>query len=358
MIIKHKSIYLLIFIFFALQACLSTKKTTVNSQKDEFVVYPLPPDTARFQYLTSISNSSDISKKRTSFEKFVTGEETVVTELNKPFGISVATGKIYVADVGSGGIAIIDLVEGSYELFIPTGKGKLLSPVNCCVDWEGNLYVADIGRRKIIVFDRNRKYLNSFGEEGEFYPTDVFALGKTIWVCSTRDHSIYKYNDAFKLINSFPELEPGDDGYLYQPKNIWVSDKKIYVSDFGGFQVKVFDHDGTYLSSIGSEGTSIGQFARPKGVAADKEGNVFVVDAAFQNVQIFNKDNQVLMFFGGPYQAHGDMYMPAGIEVDYLNLNYFKKYVDTDYDLKYLVLVTNQFGPDKLSIYGRIELKD
>ena len=64
------------------------------------------------------------------------------------------------------------------------------------------------------------------------------------------------------------------------------------------------------------------------------------------------------MFFGGPYQAHGDMYMPAGVEVDYLNLSYFKKYVAPGYDLKYLVLVTNQFGPDKLSIYGRIELKD
>ena len=51
------------------------------------------------------------------------------------------------------------------------------------------------------------------------------------------------------------------------------------------------------------------------------------------------------------------MYMPACIAIDYENLQYFEKFVDEDYNLKYLILVTNQYGPYKLNIYGRIELK-
>jgi hypothetical protein len=62
-----------------------------------------------------------------------------------------------------------------------------------------------------------------------------------------------------------------------------------------------------------------------------------------------------LMFFGGNYKGPGDMWLPAKISIDYENLEYFQKYVDPDYNLKYLILVTNQFGPDKLNIYAAIE---
>jgi hypothetical protein len=38
-------------------------------------------------------------------------------------------------------------------------------------------------------------------------------------------------------------------------------------------------------------------------------------------------------------------------------MKYFQKYVDPAFELKYLILVTNQFGPDKLNIYGRVDPK-
>lgn len=42
----------------------------------------------------------------------------------------------------------------------------------------------------------------------------------------------------------------------------------------------------------------MGDFARPKGVAVDSEGHIYVVDAAFGNVQIFNSEGLLLLFFG------------------------------------------------------------
>ena len=96
------------------------------------------------------------------------------------------------------------------------------------------------------------------------------------------------------------------------PSNITVTDSEVYVSDMGSGNVKVYSHNGKYIRSIGSFGTVIGQFIRPKGVDIDKEGNVYVVDASFHNVQIFDKEGNLLLFFGGNSTGkQGDMYLPA-----------------------------------------------
>ena len=85
--------------------------------------------------------------------------------------------------------------------------------------------------------------------------------------------------------------------------------------------------------------------------------NIYVVDAMYELVEMFNSKGQFLMHFGGHYQGPGYMYMPANITIDYNNLQYFEKYVDSRFKLKYLIFVTNQFGPDKITVYGGVELK-
>jgi len=53
----------------------------------------------------------------------------------------------------------------------------------------------------------------------------------------------------------------------------------------------------------------------------------------------------------------GGMWLPAKVIISYNGLEYFQKYVDKRYLLKHLILVTNNFGPDKVSIYGYVEEK-
>ncbi|MBI5409919.1 MAG: hypothetical protein HZA14_11185, partial [Nitrospirae bacterium] len=97
----------------------------------------------------------------------------------------------------------------------------------------------------------------------------------------------------------------------------------------------------------------LGALARPKGLDVDREGHLFVVDTAFENVQIFDVETaDLLLFFGGFGPEPGSMYMPNGIYVDYHNVEYFKKYADKDFNLKYLVYVGNMLGEHKLNVYG------
>jgi len=324
---------------------------------DELVIYPPPPDTTRIQYLTRISSSLDITGKRSAFARFVLGEFKKL-DIIKPYGITIHNGKIYICDTGLDALEVIDLQKHSFEYFIPGGRGQLMKPLNCFVDENGYLFIADGGRKQVVIFDGDSKYVNSFGETENFKPTDVFVKENKIWVTNFEDNKIYIYSrDNYTLIDTFPEAEQGSEDFLYSPTNIFVTDDKIFVSDFGDFKIKAYNHDREFLFSVGSYGDKLGQFVRPKGIAVDKESNLYVVDAGFENTQIFSKDGKLLMFFGGPYKNPGDMWLPAKVIIDYDNLQYFESYVDKGFNLKYLIFVTNQYGPDKVNVYGYVEPK-
>ena len=67
---------------------------------------------------------------------------------------------------------------------------------------------------------------------------------------------------------------------------------------------------------MGSLGSTLGQFSRPKGVAVDGASNVYVVDTLFDNVQIFNTSGELLLHFGKNGIEPGTFWLPAGIAVD------------------------------------------
>lgn len=353
---RYKAYIFIIGILFIASSSCSIFKTK-QSIKKELVIFPSPPDTARVQFLTSISTSNDVVKKQSSFSSFVLGENEVKT-IYKPYGIDIQMGKIYICDTPIKGLEIIDLEKETFDYFIPKGKGALLLPVNCSVDENGFLYIADVQRRQIVVFDNEGNYIESFGEKENFKPTDVFVTNDKIWIANSENHRVAVYDkDSHNLLYHFPKSETGDDDFLYSPTNICISDDKVYVSDFGDFKIKIYTHEGNFINSIGSYGKRPGQFVRPKGIAVDKSSNLYVVDAGFENTQIFDKEGQLLMFFGGSYTGPGYMWLPAKVIIDYDNLKYFEKYVDKSYNLKYLIFVTNQYGPDKINVYGSVEPK-
>ena len=347
--------FLFVYVSIILIGC--AKKTNPQHSSDDLIVYPAPPDTARIQYLTSISSSLQVENQRSKFGKFLAGEE-LPKFIKKPYGVAMHNSKIYLCDLDIEGLEIMDFKSNSFEFFIPKGLGKLKLPINCFIDSAGYIFVADATRRQVVIFNEEREYVNSLGGSAGDKPTDVFVGYGKIWVADVANGrvDVYRNDSTYQFIYSIPENDQGE-GKIFQPTNLFVTSDKVYVSDFGEFNVKVYDHQGKYLSKIGSYGKNLGQFTRPKGIAIDRDNNLYVVDAAFENIQIFNEEGQLLMFFGGNYKGPGDMWLPAKVSISYDGLEYFVKYVDKHYNLKYLILVTNNFGPDKLNIYGYIEEK-
>jgi DNA-binding beta-propeller fold protein YncE len=352
-----RSVFSYIILLWILIIVACSRDLTQSTSVDDLVIFPPPPDTTRIQFLTSISTSQDIEGKQSNLNRFLFGESTPIS-ITKPYGITVHKSKIYICDTGLGGLIVIDLVKRSFVPFVPSGKGQLKLPLNCFLDDRDYLYVADGNRRQVVIFDEEGKYYNAFGETENFKPTDVAVFDNKIFVASLAEHRINIYNrDSLKLITSFPDTETGDPAYLYQPANIYIAEKEVYVSDMGEYKIKIFSHNGEFLRSVGGYGNNFGQLMRPKGIAVDTDNNLFVVDAAFENVQIFNKTGNLLMYFGGPYSKPGDMWLPAGIALDNANKEYFSRFVDESFELKYLIFVANQYGPDKIGVYGFVKPK-
>lgn len=351
-------IFLILMALFLIIAGCQTSKTASTKAEKKSILYPGLPDTARIQYLTKISGSLDLNPKKSFFKSFIVGKQPERT-FTKPNGIAIHNGKIYITDVYGGGMAIINLENRTIDAFQPTGLGQLIAPSSCAVDEKGYLYVVDHKRADVVIFDEQLNYFNHIITEQNSKPSDICIQGNKIFISYIKENkiSVFSKDTVGKLLYSFPKEISAEYEKLFSPTNIAVYDDKIVVSDFFGFQLKLYSTEGKFIDTIGTHGVNIGQFAKPKGVAISRESIIYAADADFDNVQLFNEKGQFLMFFGGHYQGPGDMYTPAKVIVDYDNLKYFQEYVDPAYELKHLIFVTNNYGPDKITIYGRVEPK-
>jgi DNA-binding beta-propeller fold protein YncE len=70
--------------------------------------------------------------------------------------------------------------------------------------------------------------------------------------------------------------------------------------------------------AFGAIGTRSGQFSRPKGIAVDLNGIIYVVDSSFSNFQLFDSAGKLLLFIGdnGFKGAPATYVLPTGIAAD------------------------------------------
>ncbi len=327
----------------------SEKKADINGT----VFYPSLPQTPRIQYLTHISDETDIGKKRSAFEEFIVGELPPLKKIGRPYGIETFKDKIYVMDRSYKKLLIIDLKNKSFD-YLKTKTGALIDPAGIWVSEDDYKYVADFKRKEILVYDENNAFVNFYGKGVLEKPIDVAVYGEYVYVCDINLDKIIVFDkDSGDVVRKIGK-RGSEEGEFFKPSHITVDkDGNLYVMDSFNYRVQQFDAFGDFVNSIGYHGDTIGGFARPKGIAIDDQQHLYVVDTAFENVQIFDATTgDTLLFFGGFGSEPGYMYMPSPIHVTKNNLDYFQKYADKNFHLEYLIYVGNSFGPAKINIYG------
>ena len=70
------------------------------------------------------------------------------------------------------------------------------------------------------------------------------------------------------------------------------------------------------MQSVGQRGLYVGNFSRPKGIALDSDGNIYVSESYYDHVLIYNPQGNLLMSIGGSGSAPGRFAQPTGIWVD------------------------------------------
>lgn len=319
----------------------------------EALFFPAAPEEPRLQFLASFSSARDIENKPGGFAQFILGQDNTEKPIIKPYGVTVRGSKIYVCDTVANGVEILDLKDKTFRYFRPDGSGRLIDPINIDITPDGEMVIADARRGQVLIFSSGGSLSAEIGGKDELKPTDVLVSNGRIYVCDLKSHSVRIYDAGTRqYLSSLPAEPVSKEGRLFSPTNIAISPAgNIYVSDLGSFNVKEYSPDGALVKVLGMMGDVPGAFARPKGVAVDRDGRVYVVDAAFNNVQIFDPQGKLLLFF--PDANDGvNMVLPAGIAIDYDNVEYFRDLISKDFQVEYLVFVASQYGERKLNVFG------
>ena len=357
--------------------CLLTGCATRRASAPGPVFYPPSPDAPRLQFLKSFSSSDDLGDQG-RFSRFIIGK-LPPKPIVKPYGVTVHGSCLYVCDTALKAVSILDLKTGRMSLFVPQGEGQLDTPINLAIDEDGTRYVADAGRGQVLIFGPNDQYVGAIGvraearrstepapskaeqkpdvspaPETEMKPTDVLVTSNRLVVADVKGHCVRVYDKRTRdQLFTIPRGATGDVVRLFQPTNLAQDrDGTLYVCDTGGFRVQLYDAEGAFLRSFGRYGDRYGELVRPKGIAVDREGRVYVVDAKFEAAQIFDAEGRLLLVFGEPGRSPAPLSLPAKIAIDYDNVSFFQKYAAPGFHLDYLVIITNQYGDRKVSVYG------
>ena len=340
-----------------LAGCVSTPPAQDVKPKG-YSFWPAAPDEPRIQYLVSFNSSLDIAKEQSGFERAVYGESVEAYALNKPYGARLWNGCIYVCDVRAGGVTIMDLRQRQTRIMGATGPTKISKAVDLVIAPDGTKYVIDSVERAVMVFTPQERYRTMYRLGADASPVGIAIFQDRLYVTDFKN-ALVRVLDR----NTGAEImqigqRGGEDGQFIGPLGVAVDRMgNVFVSDTIKCRVQKFSPDGAFLLAFGVTGNRPGQFVRPKYMAIGSDDQLHVVDAAFNNVQVFDPEANVVGYYGGPGSFPGAMDLPAGIDVHETDFDLFAKFVHPAFQVERLILVANQFGDQKISVYAMGHLK-
>ncbi len=175
-----------------------------------------------------------------------------------------------------------------------------LGPVSAvATDAADRVYVAHRGRRPVLVFDRDGKFLRSWGDDVLKTPHGLrIDPAGHVWLTDIGNHQVYQFDADGKLLLTLGRKgEPGTGPDQFdRPTDVAVTPGgDFYVSDgYGNSRVLKFAKDGRLLKQWGRKGTGPGEFNLPHAVVLDSAGRVYVGDRENNRVQVFDGDGKFL----------------------------------------------------------------
>ncbi|XP_077990902.1 E3 ubiquitin-protein ligase TRIM71-like [Glandiceps talaboti] len=177
-----------------------------------------------------------------------------------------------VCDMGNNKLQLFDIITGKDTQIIECKNlGQPCHPNFVVISSSGQIFFTDVGNKQVDVCDENGKWIGCFGK-GDF------------------QHPI---------------------GIAISPVN-----GRVYVADMEGHCIRIYQQDGTYIMSFGSQGDGDGQFNQPHGVNVLKNGNVIVVDNKNNHLQVFDSNGKFLYKFGRKGDNDGQLNLPSGVTTD------------------------------------------
>ena len=179
---------------------------------------------------------------------------------------------------------------------VPASGQFLPAPRGLYSDADDNVFVLDDAGRVLVY--------NSEGRITQQWEMPEFAAGKPegIWelldgkigVADTHYHRVVIFNSDGTVSRMFGSQGTAPGQFVFPVSIAQDPGGFLYVGEYGDKQrIQKFTADGQYVTEFGEHGTGEGQFQRPSGMSW-QNGEVYVVDAFNNRIQVFSDDGKFL----------------------------------------------------------------
>ncbi len=223
-----------------------------------------------------------------------------------------------------GGITPAAYSLSNYEYVSDFGRfgilyeGRLSHPQSIAEDSDGNLYVTDLGNKRVQKFDAMGNYLDQWGRSGtahnEFHEPTGIAIYKNLVYIADRDlNRVQVFDLNGKYISHWGERGDGA-GEFFFPSAVAIGiNGTVYVADSGNQRIQAFTPSGEYLNMMGTTGTDPGEFLHLVDVATDSDGNIYGVDRGNGKIEKFDHEGHRLSTM--KFTAHNWQFAPIALDI-------------------------------------------
>jgi DNA-binding beta-propeller fold protein YncE len=245
------------------------------------------------------------------------------TVLQRPVtGMVDAQGRILVTDMSRQAVFVFDVVAGELKVWETAhGATAFAAPAGIAAGRGGEVLVADAQLGVVVRLDGEGNPKGLIGKGLLKRPTGLArdAAAGLVFVADTHAHDVKVFDDDGALVRTIGRRGEGP-GELNYPTHLAIAGGELLVTDSMNSRIQAFAPDGRPLERrIGARGLYVGNLVRPKGVAVDNEGQIYVVEGYFDHLLVFSAAGELLLPIGGTGSQTGRFFLPHGVWVDARN---------------------------------------
>ncbi|MDX9753869.1 MAG: SMP-30/gluconolactonase/LRE family protein, partial [bacterium] len=167
---------------------------------------------------------------------------------------------------------------------LPASNAPFFYPRGVAVSSNGNIFVADTGQNRIVLFDAQGQFVRILGENAFTEPVGI-TVGPDglVYVCDVGGQRVVSFTQEGQYVRHWAIMGWNASNELPLP---WIEpyiavdqQGSVYVTDASTNTIHKLYKEGQKVVQAGGKGTGRNQLNAPKGITIDEAGNVYIADS-------------------------------------------------------------------------------